>query len=108
MSTCSECESRATLRPYALGGSPSARRGAEVVDRFTNEEIFERDGWRCGVCRRKVRRKLKHPHPMSASLDHIIPLADGGEHVRTNVQCAHLRCNIEKLHTGPGQLLLIG
>jgi hypothetical protein len=82
-------------------------RGGEP-DRFDPRVIFERDGWRCGICRRRVNRKLQYPHPRSASLDHIVPLAAGGAHVRTNVQCSHLQCNLDKRHTGPGQLLLIG
>lgn len=73
------------------------------------EDVFERDGWRCGICRRKVNKNLKWPHPMSASLDHIIPLVKGGTHGCVNVQLAHLRCNLSK-HTRPmgEQLLLVG
>lgn len=78
------------------------------VESFTAEEIFERDGWRCGICQQRVGRTLEHPHPRSASLDHIIPIAAGGDHVRENVQCAHLGCNSRKCHLGPGQLLLVG
>ncbi|MEV6398476.1 HNH endonuclease [Streptomyces sp. NPDC051907] len=33
---------------------------------------------------------------MSASLDHIIPLARQGDHTRINVQLAHLLCNLRK------------
>jgi endogenous inhibitor of DNA gyrase (YacG/DUF329 family) len=58
--------------------------------------LFERDGWRCGICRAPIERHLKFPHPGSASLDHIIPLADGGDHEPANWQAAHLICNIEK------------
>lgn len=34
--------------------------------------------------------------PMSASVDHIVPLSRGGEHSMANVQCAHLSCNSSK------------
>lgn len=77
-------------------------------ERFDPREIYERDGWRCGICLRRVNRRLRYPHPRSASLDHIVPLAAGGPHVRLNVQCSHLECNLAKQHTGPGQLLLVG
>jgi 5-methylcytosine-specific restriction endonuclease McrA len=77
---------------------------SETIDRIA---IFERDGWICQVCKKKVRQDLKYPHPMSASLDHIKPLALGGSHTRTNVQLAHLRCNFKKGDVGGGQLRLL-
>lgn len=79
-----------------------------VVDDVRPEDIFDRDGWRCGICGRKVHRALRAPHPRSASLDHIVPLSAGGAHVAENLQCSHLGCNVRKRHTGPGQLRLIG
>jgi 5-methylcytosine-specific restriction endonuclease McrA len=33
-------------------------------------------------------------------LDHIIPVADGGEHTEANCQCAHHRCNMRKGRRG--------
>lgn len=82
---------------------------AADAERIDSREIYERDGWRCGLCRRKVNAKLKHPNLRSASLDHIVPLARGGRHVRTNVHLAHLGCNLAKNANGDGeQLLLIG
>lgn len=85
------------------------RRAAKIKgEDFDPLEIFERDGWRCGICKRKVGRTLEYPHPRSASLDHIVPIVDGGEHTRANTQCAHLECNLRRQHRGPGQLLLIG
>lgn len=69
--------------------------GATVED-FKHVEVFERDGWVCGICSEPVDRELKFPDPMSVSLDHVIPLANGGEHSRANTQCAHLSCNVRK------------
>lgn len=73
-------------------------------------KVFNRDGWRCGLCRKTVNRNLKHPHPLSPSLDHIIPMneVDQGDHTYVNVQCAHLRCNYLKGRTGSSQLRLVG
>jgi HNH endonuclease len=71
--------------------------------------VFERDGWRCGICNGRVDKRLKFPHGKSASLDHIIPISRGGAHLYSNVQCAHLSCNKKKCSGGAGeQLLLIG
>lgn len=90
-----------------------ARRRAKqrhASERFTPQEIFERDGWQCHLCGRKVPEDLTYPHPMSASLDHLVPLSlDGGEHTRANAACAHLRCNLSKGARPMGeQLRLIG
>lgn len=60
---------------------------------FKRMEIYERDGWVCQVCNKKVNKNLKYPAPMCASIDHIIPLVDGGPHTKRNTQLAHLYCN---------------
>lgn len=63
---------------------------------FSDSEIFERDGFVCGICDEPVDMGLKFPDSMSASLDHVIPLSRGGGHVRANVRLAHLGCNARK------------
>lgn len=68
------------------------------VESINEKEIYLRDGWICQHCKKKVNKKLKHPDPMSPSLDHIVPLSRGGTHTYSNVQLAHLTCNISK-HT---------
>ncbi len=65
----------------------------EVVNRL---EVFERDGWRCKLCGDPVDRGAKPRSPMSATLDHVVPVALGGPHTAANVQCAHFRCNVRK------------
>ena len=77
-----------------------ARRRMKVaeatVEQFNPIEVFERDGWLCGVCGDPVDPGLKYPDPRSKSLDHIVPIARGGTHSSENAQLAHLRCNILK------------
>ena len=80
--------------------------GNGPVDQINALAVYERDGWRCGICGKKVNRKLKHPHPLSVSLDHIVALAKGGTHTIENVQCSHLICNSYKRDIGTGQLRL--
>lgn len=85
-------------------------RGA-TVERFDDTEIFMRDNWRCGICGNPTNRTAKVPHPKAPTIDHLIPLAVGGDHVRTNVQCACFLCNSLKRDgtTQAGdQLRLIG
>ncbi|WP_377326255.1 HNH endonuclease [Pimelobacter simplex] len=63
---------------------------------FRHVDVFERDRWICGICNKKVDILLSYPHPMSKSLDHIVPLSKGGAHSFENCQTAHLRCNLLK------------
>ena len=65
-----------------------------TVEKVLASEIYERDAWVCQLCKKKVNRTLKYPHPLSQSLDHIIPLSRGGAHSKANVQLAHLSCNV--------------
>lgn len=76
-----------------------ARKRKATIEKFYPIEIYERDQWVCQLCKKKVNKRLKHPNPLSASLDHIIPLSKGGDHSRQNTHLAHLICN-QKAHTG--------
>lgn len=56
--------------------------------------LYERDIGRCGVCRKRV--------PIDeATIDHIIPTSKGGLLIASNLQLAHLSCNIKR---GAGRL----
>lgn len=83
--------------------------GTALADRpVILADIRERDKNRCHLCRKRVSSK-PYPHPLSASLDHVIPLSLDGQHVPENVRLAHLQCNVEKGNGGGNeQLLLIG
>lgn len=87
------------------------RRAAEQrtpkSERFNESEIYERDRWICGVCRRKVDRAVQWPDLQCPSIDHIVPLVEGGEHTRANVRLAHLGCNIARGHRGGGEQLAL-
>lgn len=79
---------------------------AENVDR---QVVGERDHWVCGICRHKVDKTLLYPHPMSQSLDHVVPLAEGGPHTYANTRIAHLQCNLVRQDRGGNeQLALLG
>jgi 5-methylcytosine-specific restriction endonuclease McrA len=91
--------------------SKSARRaricGASAVDRIDPIKVFERDGWRCGVCGCKTHRQRRGTyHPKAPELDHVVALANGGSHTWGNVQCACRECNGRKGASNFGQLLL--
>jgi 5-methylcytosine-specific restriction endonuclease McrA len=88
-----QCKTRFLFREkyQATGGRRFGR-----VQGAARLAVFERCGWRCQLCGAPIDRRLRFPHPGSPSLDHIIPLADGGDHAPPNWQAAHLLCNIEK------------
>ena len=48
----------------------------------------------CGICGQPIDKSLKYPDPMSATVDHIIPVAKHGDPVSLdNLQIAHRYCN---------------
>lgn len=55
----------------------------------------------CGICGQPVDMSLKYPHPMSATIDHIIPVnGPGGLRGHpsdiSNLQLSHFSCNRQK------------
>jgi hypothetical protein len=77
----------AKLRLYA-----STRR-ARMMDAFVEEVhplvVLEMDDGICGICGHDV-------DPQDFQVDHIVPLARGGEHSYGNSQVAHSSCNMRK------------
>lgn len=73
-----------------------ARQYEAYVEPVRRIQIFHRDGWICQLCDLPVDRGAAVPHPLAATLDHIIPLARGGTHEPSNVQLAHFLCNCTK------------
>lgn len=51
----------------------------------------------CGICGKPVDMSLKYPHPLSATIDHIVPISKGGHPTDiSNLQLAHRCCNRQK------------
>jgi 5-methylcytosine-specific restriction endonuclease McrA len=84
------------------------KRDAYVAD-VSPTKIYRRDGYRCKLCSKRLNMRVVVPHPMAPTIDHIIPLAQGGTHEPANAQAAHFLCNsIKGDRGGNEQLLLIG
>lgn len=81
-----------------------ARKLAAFVESISPIEIHERDNWMCGICGDPIDPDARWPGPWSATIDHKIPLARGGLHKKSNVQSAHLRCNLSKHDRLPSDL----
>ena len=81
------------------------KRNAYVEDVWRSK-VYERDGWKCQLCGKALKRDAVVPHPKAPTLDHIIPLSKGGTHEYANVQAAHFICNSIKSDGGTDQLRL--
>lgn len=87
----------------------SARRARSRNTHIDRQSIYQRDKWNCRLCSKPVAKTKTPPHPKAPVLDHIIPIAAGGEHTPANLQLAHFLCNSIKRHLGGGeQLMLFG
>jgi 5-methylcytosine-specific restriction endonuclease McrA len=69
---------------------------ARTAEVFAPLDVHSRDEWTCQLCWQPIDPKVVWPDPMSASVDHIVPLSRGGQHSMINVQSAHLGCNSGK------------
>lgn len=78
------------------------RKRIATVEQVSRAEVYERDKGRCHICHKHVPKRKWH-------LDHLLPLAHGGEHSYRNVAVSCPRCNMSK-GTGklPSQLRLCG
>lgn len=85
------------------------RKRGVFVESVDVRVLAERDRRICHLCGRKVSMRLAYPDPMSPSIDHIVPLVEGGEHSYANTALAHISCNWSKGTRAVGeQLRLLG
>lgn len=71
-------------------------------ERVSRKEIFKRDNFICHLCKKKVKTE-------QLSIDHLIPLSQGGQHTYGNLATAHLLCNQRRgVNHRPAQLRLFG
>jgi hypothetical protein len=96
---CEQCRRRAG-RDIERERARSAHRRRVVAggDDIEILDIAVRDRFTCWICEGKVNVMIRWPDPWSPSLDHVLPIAQGGEHLVDNVRLSHLRCNIQREH----------
>jgi len=68
-------------------------KGADVVDQVDWRDVFDRDGWVCGICGEAVDPTLEAPDHEAACINHVQPLSKGGGHSAENLRCAHWICS---------------
>lgn len=83
------------------------------ADRFNGQEAQYRSARKrilatqeiCAICGKPVDKSLKYPHPLSATVDHIIPIDRGGHPSDlANLQLAHFCCNRQKSNKVGGNI----
>lgn len=97
------------MRSFFNTPTPLIRRGALLLVRLDkqagghrtayerNKKVIFKTQNTCGICGHLVDFGLKSPHPMSASIDHIIPVSKNGHPSDiSNLQLAHRACNRQK------------
>ena len=85
-------------RPTSLARPEADPARRAVFDK--NKKIILATQSICGICGMPVDKSLKYPHPMSPSVDHIIPCARGGSDDLDNLQLAHRKCMDSDQTTG--------
>ena len=80
-----------------MAGKRSDHNGVHNKPYLRNKKIIFASQTVCGICGRPVDFSLKFPDPMSATVDHIIPVNKGGHPSDLrNLQLAHFWCNRQK------------
>jgi hypothetical protein len=72
--------------------------------------VGERDRWKCSICHGKVKSQTYSAQDKwSPTIDHVIPVSQGGTDDLSNLKLAHMICNAKKGKFGGNeQLLLVG
>jgi hypothetical protein len=108
--TKTDCN-RCVTRRYKSDHRKRARRyGVKYQPGIKRTYIFERDSYKCHICKKMCRiGKAWSNHPLDPTIDHLIPMSLGGDHVVENLATACFSCNSVKSNVlGGDQLMLIG
>lgn len=76
--------------------SPKRRAIYAQGDEIDHLSLFILHNWICNICKKEINPKLRFPHNMAATVEHVIPLCKGGTHTWDNVRPAHASCNFSK------------
>jgi HNH endonuclease len=85
----SEDDERRTREYEARSRRRALTTGANVIGYVNRQAIIARDNSTCHICGQHVETSDIH-------LDHVIPLARGGEHSADNLRVSHSTCNLSK------------
>jgi 5-methylcytosine-specific restriction endonuclease McrA len=78
-----------------------AKKRSNGVGPVDVEVIIQRTNGKCHICGKKVSKR-------TMSLDHLIPIAQGGPTITANLGLSHLKCNMKRGNGRiPAQLVLL-
>lgn len=103
---CAQIRKRESMRDTRRRRRARERRA--LTEPYTLAEIAKRDKFRCGICHGRVAMTKTVPHLKAPTIDHLIPISEGGDDVKANVQLAHFWCNSIRGVGGTVQLALVG
>lgn len=103
--TCEPCRK---IAQQAVNARKNHKRRAVGTSDFDLVAVGDRDRWKCHICGRRVAKTLSGNNPMGPTIDHLVPVAEGGGNTMANVALAHRRCNIQRGTGGAAQLRLVG
>lgn len=105
-SDCGHCAAMAGSRNPRFAGWSSLkslrerlRPGAALDGTVTRRRVLERDAWKCWICEESIPdtawvQELFQPE--YGTVDHVVPVSEGGGHTWENVRAAHLWCNAKR------------
>ena len=98
--TCDTCGAEFRTRPERVavrcpGCTALARRRKGRTAR-PRSSVFFRDDYRCWLCGEPTDPTAHQTDPRFPTLDHVLPRSMGGKNTRSNLCCAHKRCNSER------------
>lgn len=91
-----ECYRKWHHRSRLARNARKARKMMERATRVDRRAIYERDAWTCWLCGRLARQDVHYNHPLAPTIDHVVPVADGGKHEPGNLLLAHRVCNVRR------------
>jgi len=97
-----EIEACRKFRAERTAAEPAPEISESEVDYYNVREnrskVYERDGYKCRYCEKQLTR-------FTATLDHVKPVAEGGDNSFDNLVTACLICNSRKHHRPVGDFL---
>ena len=101
VSVCPKCRRKAKRAAERRNRKVrEARLRTVQVEKIDRMAVFKRDRWRCHLCLGPINPALIGSSDDAApTLDHVVPIAGGGDHTYTNIAAAHRICNSYKCDT---------
>ncbi len=97
-----EIEACRKFRAERTATEPKPEVSAGDIDYYNVREnrikVYERDGYKCRYCEKQLTR-------FTATLDHVVAIAEGGGNSLENLVTACLSCNSQKHHRPVGDFL---